>query len=148
MIRGIPTTIRFFALSLAALVVFLLAPRDASADEVRFPGTSASCFGAGCVPGGDGQAQSALIFRPTFNGSILDETKPNGFLAIGRPPRESGPFLSNANDLSVIARGTISLSGTTTSARQTPEPATLLLLGAGLLTLGAGLRKRHRASRK
>ena len=228
MTRAIPTVFRLFALSLTALVVLVLAPGKVRADEVTFAGSTGGCFGAGCVPGGTGQAQTASLLGLTYNGSIFDGTTSSGFLAIGNVsnpptnvnnlgsftlggaannytgqtftlritftappgitggqeatfsatlngsvsstaeggvfidfdntpilftfsnPEATGSFLFSVNDLSVIAGGAIGLSGNVTSAQQTviPEPATLLLLGTGLATLGAGLRKRHKAMKK
>jgi len=64
----------------------------------------------------------------------------------------SGSFSFNVNDVSVIAGGLVPVSGNITAAQQTPgqvpEPASLLLIGSGMLGLGAGLRYRHRQRRR
>lgn len=97
-------------------------------------------------------------FSATLNGSVSSTAEGGVFIDFDNTPilftfsnpEASGSFLFSVNDLSVSAGGTIGLSGTITSAQQTviPEPATLLLLGTGLATLGAGLRKRHEAMKK
>ncbi|HUE82397.1 MAG TPA: hypothetical protein VMM84_09820, partial [Pyrinomonadaceae bacterium] len=102
MTRAIPTVFRLFALSLTALVVLVLAPGKVRADEVTFAGSTGGCFGAGCVPGGTGQAQTASLLGLTYHGSIFDGTTSSGFLAIGNvsnPP-------TNVNNL-----GSFTLSG-------------------------------------
>ncbi len=80
--QTIPTVVRLFALCLTALVVLIFAPGKARADEVTFSG-SRGCFGAACVPGSTGQANTATLLGLTYNGSIFSGTTSMGFLGIG-----------------------------------------------------------------
>lgn len=97
---------------------------------------------------------NTTTFTATLVGSV---TNTNGgvFIDFNNTPQlftfsnanGSGSFLFNVNDASVIAGGTIALSGNITGAQSIPEPATLFLLGTGLTGVAAKMRKRRKAAK-
>jgi hypothetical protein len=61
----------------------------------------------------------------------------------------TGSFSFSVNDLALDPGQTVSLTGQITGAQQTavPEPATLFLLGSGVMGVAGAVRKRRRARR-
>ncbi len=80
---------RVVAFGVVLFAVFALGVKEARADEVHIAGSTAGCFGAGCVPGA-----SATFLGLTYNNSTFAGTTAAGFRGLG-----GDPGMPNVNNL-------------------------------------------------
>jgi PEP-CTERM motif len=83
-----PSILRLVILSLAAIAVVGLGQSVAKADEVLITGSTAGCFGGGCVPGA-----TDTVLGLTYNSSTFNGTTAAGFLGLNTAP--SAPNVDN-----------------------------------------------------
>ena len=91
---SLTSILRPTVLGLAAIAVIGLGQTVTKADEVHISGSTAGCFGAGCIPGASATVGSLMYVNSTFSG-----TTASGFLGVGA--NASTPNVDNLGSMTV-----------------------------------------------